>query len=744
MPLTLVARDHAISPSLGGIHARVRLADGREFSALQAAMGLGNLDAVVGMRESAGPLELAWRWKPDGAGVWLRLEVRNAGPDALVLDRFTPLAIAAPEGRLDLAAPLADWAFYQHGWMSWSPTLIRPVLGSDRLQIPAGDPYYQAHNLPQRPNDLEALSSNDLTLIGTAEQALLLGFERSGGCLNHLDLAIADARFTRLQAVCEPQAGLHLGPGDRFETPGLWIAWGTPEALLAHYAAATSPGLAPESSPAGWCSWYYYFGMNTADDVRNDLHALGTHPQGRALEWVILDDGYQTAIGDWTSIRRDRYPEGLAAIAAQVRAAGKTPGLWLAPFCVGADSRLFAAHPDWVVRDATGAPQVVQRHWNTDVYGLDLSRGDVKAHLRALIETLTRTWDFGVLKLDFLHFAAHPGVRADAGITPLDAYRDGLAAIREAAGPTVHLLGCGAPLMPSLGLVDSMRISQDVGLTWLGETPANMSSVSTRHACMNTVHRLWQHGQWWINDPDCLITRAASEHAPGTAPCTMTEAEKCFLATVVALSGGSMISGDGLSRLDAAEWRRTGQLLPPTGRAARWVRGFKPEWPDVLDLPLETAWEAWHLVGLLNWEDDPRAIALPDLVPGPRWVFDAFAGLPLDAGDTVPLAPHEGKLLAVRPARVHPWLAGDDRHFAQGRFGIESLAWDGEALAIALLPLANPEGNLWIAIPDGFELKAIEGLASDEHASRDGRWLRVAVRVATPRRLRVCFAGAWV
>ena len=41
------------------------------------------------------------------------------------------------------------------------------------------------------------------------------------------------------------------------------------------------------------------------------------------------------------------------------------------------------------------------------------------------------------------------------------AYRAGLALVRDAVGPDVYLVGCGAPILPSVGLVDAMRVSPD-------------------------------------------------------------------------------------------------------------------------------------------------------------------------------------------------------------------------------------------------------------------------------------------
>jgi alpha-galactosidase len=51
-------------------------------------------------------------------------------------------------------------------------------------------------------------------------------------------------------------------------------------------------------------------------------------------------------------------------------------------------------------------------------------------------------------------------------VDAIGAYRRALALLRDAAGPDAFVLGCGAPLLPSLGLVDAMRISPDIMPTW--------------------------------------------------------------------------------------------------------------------------------------------------------------------------------------------------------------------------------------------------------------------------------------
>ena len=48
----------------------------------------------------------------------------------------------------------------------------------------------------------------------------------------------------------------------------------------------------------------------------------------------------------------------MKAAAEKIRAAGMTPGIWLAPFAAEKESRLAAEHPDWLLHGKNGDPVV--------------------------------------------------------------------------------------------------------------------------------------------------------------------------------------------------------------------------------------------------------------------------------------------------------------------------------------------------------------------------------------------------
>ena len=106
-------------------------------------------------------------------------------------------------------------------------------------------------------------------------------------------------------------------------------------------------------------------------------------------------------------------------------------GIWLAPFLVGADTTLAREHPDWLV-GAAG------RNWGQDLVGLDLTHPGVRELLADA--ACAGCVDLGVdyLKLDFLYAGAVPGRRHE-DVSGVEAYRSGLALVREAVGPDVYL-----------------------------------------------------------------------------------------------------------------------------------------------------------------------------------------------------------------------------------------------------------------------------------------------------------------
>ena len=287
----------------------------------------------------------------------------------------------------------------------------------------------------------------------------------------------------------------------------------------------------PRAIPPVWCSWYQYYSGVTQADVLANLAAMD---ELRIPVGVVqVDDGYESCPGDWLTAS-GLFPD-LPALIAAIRNTGRRAGIWIAPMLAGRSSELFASHPDWVVRDpGSGEPVYAGAVCRDACAALDLTHPAAAGYLAGVLGTM-RSWGISYFKIDFCYAGAVAGSRHVA-MTGVEAYRYGLRLIRDAIGPDALLVGCGAPILPSAGLVDAMRVGPDIAADY--EPPGGHPSMpSQRNAARNVIARAWQHGRFWVNDPDCLILRPQVQR-------------RSEWAAVVERYGGLRSCGDGLRQLD--------------------------------------------------------------------------------------------------------------------------------------------------------------------------------------------------
>jgi len=251
-------------------------------------------------------------------------------------------------------------------------------------------------------------------------------------------------------------------------------------------------------NPVGWCSWYHYYDKLTWEDVKKNIRLA--KEMGMGYEVFQIDDSWQEDIGDWKP--KGSFPS-FREMSETISSEDLVPGLWLAPFSVAETSSLTAKHPEWLVKDESGVPVIAYRNWGKTIYALDTSHPDVLQWLKNLFTELKKA-GFKYFKIDFLFAGAVPGNRYQH-VTPIEAYRMGMKAIRESL-EGCFILGCGAPLLPSVGYVDGMRVGPDTAPVYkvgLGE----LFELNAYNALKNSVMRYFTHGRWWWNDPDCLLLR---------------------------------------------------------------------------------------------------------------------------------------------------------------------------------------------------------------------------------------------
>ena len=340
-----------------------------------------------------------------------------------------------------------------------------------------------------------------------------------------------------------------LEPGQTSALARLRSADGAPGPLLSRWASMTgaaSNARVGSTQPLGWCSWYQYFTDVTSDDIIANLALAAEH----GLGLVQIDDGWQPSIGVWSGTA-DTYGTPIGDLASRIRHCGLSAGIWTAPFLAIDGGPLAEGNPGWLVRNEAGDPRTALHHegWGGKVYALDLSQPAVIDHLADQFGALADL-GFDYFKIDFLHAGMVPGIRVgDGGLGRTHHFRAALAAIRSAIGEDATLLGCGSPLAPAVGLVDAMRVSEDVAPHWGpgAHFPGwQESSVGTGNAVEASLRRAPLHRRWFATDPDCALLRPSDT--------ALSAGERHALVATIAGTGGFTVLSDDLSRYGTAEW----------------------------------------------------------------------------------------------------------------------------------------------------------------------------------------------
>jgi alpha-galactosidase len=388
---------------------------------------------------------------------------------SLTADKFRPvtggMVISGANATLQL--PFPPKRYYRHGWQSWSPTgwidVERPfaALHPAILRPQQVDPVYA---LNEKPNGswLGAVESPDGDIILLGALGLDAHVELDGQTLH---------------------GWYEQGGGEWF------VANGPEQAVFSHYVALLSERLGKKRGkaiPRVWCSWYSLYTAITEERLLRILKNLGDLP----FDVFQVDDGWQKGIGDWEA--NEKFPSGMDRLAARIRETGRTPGLWLAPLLIVPSSGIYREHSDWLLHDEKGELVSAGFNWGEPLYALDTTHPAALEWLAALMKKV-RAWGYDYLKLDFLYAGALPGVRHN-GMTREAGYRHGLKVIRQALGEA-YLLTCGAPIFPSLGLCDGMRLGPDVAAYWDSNRDSrllnNLAAPGVQNALRTMLHRLW-------------------------------------------------------------------------------------------------------------------------------------------------------------------------------------------------------------------------------------------------------------
>ena len=179
------------------------------------------------------------------------------------------------------------------------------------------------------------------------------------------------------------------------------------EALATYRELMVRQGISFDTPPEDayepvWCAWGYERGFNV-DQV------LGTLPKVKEIgyRWAVLDDGWQTAEGDWY-VREDKFPggeKGMKAFVGRIHDAGLKAKLWWVPMAVDPGTDLLRDHPEYLLLNEDGSPQDIS-WWNA--YYLCPAYPPVQEYTVALVKKIIEEWGYDGLKIDGQHLNGAP------------------------------------------------------------------------------------------------------------------------------------------------------------------------------------------------------------------------------------------------------------------------------------------------------------------------------------------------
>jgi hypothetical protein len=455
-------------------------------------------------------------------------------------------------------------------------------------------------------------------------------------------------------------------------------------------AVARVYGVKLPPQPCGYCTWYH---AGASDEkalaAQSAFAAERLAPFGFSV--VQIDDGWQDGDSrgngprkNFTRPRADGpYPSGMKATADGIRAAGLVPGVWFMPFASTYNDPWFESRQEWFVKRDDGRPFDVR--WGGTC--LDMTRPDVRDYVRDMVQRIARDWGYRYFKMDGLWTGTGTelmyvnDVYKDDGMgnavfsnpekTNIEAYRDGLKLVREAAGSDVFLLGCCAnqnmrSYGGAFGLVDAMRIGPDNGVSWNGIL------TGARYGTRN----YFLHGRVWYNDPDVIYVRPRFP---------VNEAR--VSGSWAAISGQLTIASYAFEALPPDRLDILKRIMPSHGLVARPVDLFEQPVARVWLLTDDRRQPRRDVVALFNWDDQPAAfdesLERMGLSGEAEYLgFDFWAGglvPPVEKKLELTVPPHSCVILALRPVEDHPLVLSTSRHVTQGIVDVAEETWDAAA-----------------------------------------------------------------
>lgn len=435
-----------------------------------------------------------------------------------------------------------DSKFFANGFQSWTDTkeFAKNELMADEGIVgkglfgksPFGMNLVGNYTFVEQSKECGVFHSNSFAYVRNEKNIDFFGSlnDRTGYTIIYADMNKNTLRFSK------DVEGITIS--EPYELLDLYFDNGGYDEVFDRYFAKMNVKPLTDKKIKGYTSWYNYYQKINEKIILRDLDAISEKTD--KVNTFQIDDGYQTAVGDWLSINKTKFPNGMKPIVEKIHAKGWQAGLWLAPFGAQKGSKLASEHSDWLVKGKNGKPIMVGANWG-GFYAIDIDNTDARAYIKNVFDTVLNDWGFDLVKLDFLYATAvvplHNKTRGQLAYESIDF-------LRECVG-NKQILGCGVQQMPCFGKVEYMRIGADMDLGWKHKFFRNLThreDVSTPNAIHNSVYRRCLNNRAFLCDPDVFLLRRSN--------IKFTFEQQKVLAKFIKLFGSVLFMSDNVDEYD--------------------------------------------------------------------------------------------------------------------------------------------------------------------------------------------------
>lgn len=469
-------------------------------------------------------------------------------------------------------------------------------------------------------------------------------------------------------------------------------------------------------APTGWMAWNIYFDQATAEDNLKEARIGSKVLKPFGLEFWSIESWQGNSdvlpVSQFHSLDRScnekQFPQGMKAVADEIRALGFRPGLWIVPWGTG-DAAFYEAHKSWFVHEPNGQPT---RLW-PGKYILDYTNDEAYEHVKAMIRSYVKDWGYEFFKIDGMGAGFYwPSInlmrseikRTLAHPERVDPVYRWTHMFREAMGEESYFLACGAALTsPGLEDCDATRIGGDIVDP---NKPVTWRNVLKQASA--TMRRYYSHNIVAWNDPDTLMVD----------PKALSLEEARVTTTIVGLPGQVMFAGDKITELPPERLRLVQTDLPVVDTHPMQlypINALQPVW----NLRVEKPFQKWNVVALFNWDEVGKEVSASFEELGldgvkEYAVYETWTETNLGfrrGAFSMEIPPHAVRLFVVHERAATPIFLTSDRHITRGAEDIVGFCANADgSVDVTAKVVADFKTTVKVLFPDG-AIRSVEFLS---------------------------------